>query len=75
MFITPKPGIIVTRVQFLAEDLNQGMEKKVIREKETEYIMRELLKKKKKNTQKEKKRIARIYSKKKNSSFKEFLDF
>ena len=74
MFITPKPGIIVTRVQFLAEDLNQGMEKKVIREKETEYIMRELLKKKK-NTQKEKKRIARIYSKNKNSSFKEFLDF
>ena len=74
MFITPKPGIIVTCVQFLAEDLNQGMEKKVIREKETEYIMRELLKKKK-NTQKEKKRIARIYSKKKNSSFKEFLDF
>ena len=55
MFITPKPGIIVTCVQFLAEDLNQGMEKKVIREKETEYIMRELLKKKKKKHAKGKK--------------------
>ena len=64
MFITPKPGIIVTCVQFLAEDLNQGMEKKVIREKETEYIMRELLKKKKKKTLKREKRELQEYTQK-----------